>query len=66
MLPTYGDSFDSGPTPPRLSGFSDVDYAGLDTWGRKSVDILGPLDLTSASPENDKGFAPSNMVRVSV
>lgn len=64
VFPTFGDrsSFDGGPTPPRLSEFSDADQS-FDSWnlGRKSVDILSPLDF--ASPENDKGFAPQNMVR---
>ncbi|XP_042038117.1 U-box domain-containing protein 35-like isoform X2 [Salvia splendens] len=60
VFPTFGDSFDGGPTPPRLSEFSDADQ-GFDSWnlGRKSVDILSPRDF--ASPENDKGFAPQNM-----
>ncbi|KAL1552618.1 U-box domain-containing protein 35-like isoform X2 [Salvia divinorum] len=62
VFPTFADSFDSGPTPPRLSGISDLDYQGFDSWnlGRKSVDVLSPIDFT-ASPENDKGFAPQNM-----
>ena len=62
IFPTFSDSFDSGPTPPRLSEFSDADQ-GFDSWnlGRRSVDILSPVDF--ASPENDKGFAPQNMVR---
>lgn len=62
VFPTF-DSFEGGPTPPRLSGYSDLEYQGFDPWnlGRKSVDILAPLDL-SASPENDR-FAPQHMVR---
>ncbi|KAG6391364.1 hypothetical protein SASPL_149118 [Salvia splendens] len=62
VFPTSIDFLD-GPTPPRLSGISDVDYQGFDSWnlGRKSVDVLSPIDFSSASPENDKGFAPQNM-----
>ena len=65
VFPTSMDFLD-GPTPPRLSGFSDVDYQGFDSWnlGRKSVDVLSPIDFSSASPEHDKGFAPQNMVRL--
>ncbi|KAL1532333.1 U-box domain-containing protein 35-like [Salvia divinorum] len=63
VFPTSIDFLDSGPTPPRLSGISDVDYQGFDSWnlGRKSVDVLSPIDFSTASPENDKGFAPQNM-----
>lgn len=62
VFPTFTESFESGPTPPRLSGYSDVEYQGFDSWnlGRKSIDVLSPLDF-SASPENDKSFAPQNM-----
>lgn len=67
MFPTFTESFESGPTPPRLSGYSDVEYQGFDSWnlGRKSIDVLSPLDF-SASPENDKSFAPQNMVSLSI
>lgn len=63
VLPTSIDFLD-GPTPPRLSGISDVDYQGFDSWnlGRKSVDVLSPLDFSPASPEKDKGITPQNMV----
>ncbi|PIN02597.1 Serine/threonine protein kinase [Handroanthus impetiginosus] len=65
VFPAINESFDAGPTPPRLSGFSDIDYQGLDSWpyGRKSVDILSPLDF-SASPENDKAFTAQTMDEV--
>ncbi|KAL3613838.1 hypothetical protein CASFOL_041912 [Castilleja foliolosa] len=59
-LPIYSDSFDGGPTPPRLSGFSDMDYS--DTW-RKSIDILTPLEL-SATPDNERAFTAQNMDEV--
>ncbi|XP_042035710.1 U-box domain-containing protein 35-like isoform X2 [Salvia splendens] len=62
VFPTSIDFLD-GPTPPRLSGISDVDYQGFDSWnlGRKSVDVLSPIDFSSGSPEHDKGFTPQNM-----
>ncbi|KAH6836373.1 kinase with adenine nucleotide alpha hydrolases-like domain-containing protein [Perilla frutescens var. hirtella] len=66
VFPTFSESFESGPTPPRLSGYSEVEYQGFDSWnlGRKSVDVLSPLDFT-ASPENDKSsFAPQSMDEV--
>ncbi|KAL3650980.1 hypothetical protein CASFOL_007383 [Castilleja foliolosa] len=59
-MPMYSDSFDGGPTPPRLSGFSDMDYS--DTW-HKSLDYSSPLDL-SASPINDRAFTAQNMDEV--
>ncbi|KAG8375327.1 hypothetical protein BUALT_Bualt10G0088700 [Buddleja alternifolia] len=62
VFPTFNESFDGGHTPPRLSGFSDVD--GFDSWnlGRRSVDILSPLDLC-ASPENDKPLTGQTMAK---
>ncbi|KAK6137180.1 hypothetical protein DH2020_029077 [Rehmannia glutinosa] len=61
-FPAFSESFEGGPTPPRLSGFSDMDYSGSEPWhhGRKSMDILSPLEL-SASPENDKAFGGQTM-----
>ncbi|KAL9177191.1 hypothetical protein ABFS82_01G043100 [Erythranthe guttata] len=65
MFPTFSESYDGAPTPPRLSGFSDADYQGFDSWshGRKSVDIMSPMEL-SASPENDKAFVAQSMDEV--
>lgn len=43
-----------------------MDYQGFDSWshGRKSLDILSPLEL-SASDDNDKAFMAQSMVRAS-
>ncbi|KAL2236842.1 UNVERIFIED_CONTAM: U-box domain-containing protein 52 [Sesamum indicum] len=64
VYPTYSESFEGSLTPPRLSGFSDVDSQGYDSWttGRRSLDIL-PLDL-AASPEPDKAFSGQTMDEV--
>lgn len=67
VIPNFADSFESGATPPRLSGYSDMEYQALDSWnlGRKSVDVLSPLDFPD-SFDNDKSFASQNMVTVSL
>ncbi|KAL0312254.1 UNVERIFIED_CONTAM: U-box domain-containing protein 35 [Sesamum radiatum] len=64
VYPTYSESFEGSLTPPRLSGFSDVDSQGYDSWtiGRRSLDIL-PLDI-AASPEPDKAFSGQTMDEV--
>ncbi|KAL2517419.1 Protein kinase protein with adenine nucleotide alpha hydrolase-like domain [Abeliophyllum distichum] len=56
MFPSFSETLDSCPTPPRLSGFSEIDNQGLDSWqlGRKSVGTLTPPEFSSAPPENDK------------
>ncbi|CAN4077183.1 unnamed protein product [Withania somnifera] len=49
------DSYDSGgPTPPRLSGFSDLDTQSFDSsqFGRRSVDTLTPPELSIASMDS--------------
>ncbi|XP_051137193.1 U-box domain-containing protein 52-like [Andrographis paniculata] len=55
------ESFESGVTPPRLSGISDMDYQSMDSWqnghkseevGQKSIDAGFPVEL-SVSLEND-------------
>ncbi|KAL6556526.1 hypothetical protein OROGR_005814 [Orobanche gracilis] len=61
-FPVFSESYEGGPTPPRLSGFSDMDYS--DTWGRKSVDILSPLELSASSPENERAFTAQTMDEV--
>ncbi|KAI3468440.1 hypothetical protein Pfo_025103 [Paulownia fortunei] len=65
VFPAFNESFEGSPTPPRLSGFSDIDYSGFESChhGRKSVDILSPLELF-ASPENDKTFTAQTMDEV--
>ncbi|EPS61916.1 hypothetical protein M569_12876 [Genlisea aurea] len=57
------ESMDGGLTPPRLSGFSEMDYyQGFDSlpYGRKSMDITGPLDFSS-SDESDRIFTAQSM-----
>ncbi|KAL6501861.1 hypothetical protein OROGR_026994 [Orobanche gracilis] len=61
-FPVFSESSEGGPTPPRLSGFSDMDYS--DPWGRKSVDILSPLELSASSPENERAFTAQTMDEV--
>ncbi|CAA0814959.1 Protein kinase protein with adenine nucleotide alpha hydrolases-like domain [Striga hermonthica] len=61
-FPTFSDRFDGSPTP-RLSGFSDVDHSDVWHQGRKSVDILIPLELP-ASPENERAFSAHTMDEV--
>ncbi|KAJ8538807.1 hypothetical protein K7X08_030103 [Anisodus acutangulus] len=54
---SISDSYDSGgPTPPRLSGFSDFDTQSFDSsqFGRRSVDTLTPQELSFASIESDR------------
>ncbi|CAA0831918.1 Protein kinase protein with adenine nucleotide alpha hydrolases-like domain [Striga hermonthica] len=62
-FPNFSESFDGALTPPRLSGYSDIDYS--DTWhqGRKSVDISSPLELSSLF-ENEKAFSAQTMDEV--
>lgn len=55
IFPLFADSFDSGPTPPRLSGFSEVENQGFESLhlGRRSVDIITPPEFSSISGESD-------------
>ncbi|GER34380.1 kinase [Striga asiatica] len=59
-FPNFSESFDGALTPPRLSGFSEIEYS--DPWhqGRKSVDISSPLELSSPF-ENEKAFSAQTM-----
>ncbi|XP_059306060.1 U-box domain-containing protein 52-like isoform X2 [Lycium ferocissimum] len=54
---SISDSYDGGgPTPPRLSGFSDFDTQSFDSsqFGRRSVDTLTPPELSFASIESER------------
>ncbi|XP_060179567.1 U-box domain-containing protein 52-like [Lycium barbarum] len=54
---SISDSYDGGgPTPPRLSGFSDFDTQSFDSsqFGRRSVDTLTPPELSFASIETER------------
>ncbi|KAJ8528402.1 hypothetical protein K7X08_022094 [Anisodus acutangulus] len=54
---SISDSYDGGgPTPPRLSGFSDFDTQSFDSsqFGRRSVDTLTPSELSFVSIESDR------------
>ncbi|KAK4343560.1 hypothetical protein RND71_036654 [Anisodus tanguticus] len=54
---SMSDSYDGGgPTPPRLSGFSDFDTQSFDfsQFGRRSVDTLTPSELSFVSIESDR------------
>ncbi|KAL3844341.1 hypothetical protein ACJIZ3_001744 [Penstemon smallii] len=60
MYPSFNESYDGVRTPPRLSGFSDMD--NFDSWlpGRKSIDVKTPSDLSFSSLENDKSSTGQN------
>ncbi|XP_075518127.1 U-box domain-containing protein 35-like isoform X3 [Primulina tabacum] len=66
MFPSYYEAPEGGPTPPRLSGLSDIDNSGFNSWqiGRKSVDITTPPELFLDSTENDKAIAVQTMEEV--
>lgn len=59
VFPAFNESFDveGAPTPPRLSGLSDIDNPVLESWHipRKSMDVTTPSEL-SPSHENAKMF----------
>ncbi|XP_070047930.1 U-box domain-containing protein 52-like isoform X2 [Nicotiana tomentosiformis] len=54
---SFSDGYDGGgPTPPRLSGFSDFETQSFDStqFGRRSVDTLTPPELSHSSIESDR------------
>lgn len=55
MFPSFADSFDSGTTPPRLSGFSDYEGQSFEPMpmGRRSLDIM-PSEMSLLSMEADR------------
>ncbi|XP_073129749.1 U-box domain-containing protein 35-like [Henckelia pumila] len=66
MFPSYAESFEGSHTPPRLSGFSDIDQ-GLDSWqlGRRSLDLPASPERTSyASVESGKTYNAQTMEEV--
>jgi len=64
MFPSYFE-FESGHTPPRLSGLSDIENHAFESWqlGRKSVGTI-PLELSYASLENDRTSTSQSMEEV--
>lgn len=66
MFPSYYEGSEGGPTPPRLSGLSDIDNLGFHSWqiGRNSVDITTPPELFLDSTENDKAVTVQTMEEV--
>ncbi|KAL3498209.1 hypothetical protein ACH5RR_040941, partial [Cinchona calisaya] len=55
MFPSFVDSFENGPTPPRLSGFSEMENQSCESLyiGRRSMDIITPVEFSSASIESE-------------
>ncbi|XP_016490634.1 U-box domain-containing protein 52 isoform X1 [Nicotiana tabacum] len=55
MFPSFADNYDSGATPPRLSGFSDFEAQNFEPipLGRRSLDIM-PSELSFLSMEGDR------------
>nr|GMD26326.1 U-box domain-containing protein 52-like isoform X1 [Ipomoea batatas] len=55
IFPSYTDSFEDGPNPNRLSGFSDFDTSSFDSmnFGRRSLDNLTSSEYSFAS-ESDR------------
>lgn len=65
MFPSYAENLEGNHTPPRLSGFSDIDQ-GLDSWqvGRRSLDLSASPERTSyASVESGKTYTSQTMVK---
>ncbi|KAG8381982.1 hypothetical protein BUALT_Bualt05G0029100 [Buddleja alternifolia] len=61
-FPSFYESFDGGAaTPPRLSGFSEMDNQGSWHPGRKSVDTMTPPRPSFA--DNDKTFTGQQMTK---
>ncbi|KAL0741207.1 hypothetical protein Bca4012_082720 [Brassica carinata] len=57
IFPNLNDINDPNRTPPRLSNFSDMDYGSnfeSSNYGRRSVDVNSPTDLSSGSFESER------------
>ncbi|KAF8084691.1 hypothetical protein N665_0707s0023 [Sinapis alba] len=57
IFPNLNDINDPNRTPPRLSNFSDLDYGPnfeSSNYGRRSVDVNSPTDLSSGSFESER------------
>lgn len=63
MFPSFADNYDSGATPPRLSGFSDFEAQNFEPipLGRRSLDIM-PSELSFLSMEGDRASFSSTPV----
>ncbi|XP_073288098.1 U-box domain-containing protein 35-like [Primulina huaijiensis] len=66
VFPSYYERSEGAPTPPRLSGISDIDYPGFNSLQieRKSVDTATPPELFLDSIENDKAITAQTMEEV--
>ncbi|KAJ8526622.1 hypothetical protein K7X08_029099 [Anisodus acutangulus] len=55
MFPSFADNYDSGATPPRLSGFSDFEGQNFESMpmGRRSLDIM-PSEMSFLSMEGER------------
>ncbi|CAH9108002.1 unnamed protein product [Cuscuta europaea] len=55
-FPSYNDSFEDGPTPPRLSGFSEFENSSFESsnFGRRSIDLSSPSELSFVSMDSDR------------
>ncbi|CAH9107867.1 unnamed protein product [Cuscuta epithymum] len=55
-FPSYNDSFEDGPTPPRLSGFSEFETSSFESsnFGRRSMDLSSPSELSFVSMDSDR------------
>ncbi|CDP18079.1 unnamed protein product [Coffea canephora] len=58
-FPSFADSIDSGPTPPRISGFSEMENRSFESlhFGRRSVDIITSPEFSSAFGDSDASMA---------
>ncbi|XP_019176752.1 PREDICTED: U-box domain-containing protein 52-like isoform X2 [Ipomoea nil] len=56
IFPSYTDSFEDGPIPNRLSGFSDFDTNSFDSmnFGRRSLDNMTSSEYSFASMDSDR------------
>ncbi|XP_027082283.1 U-box domain-containing protein 35-like [Coffea arabica] len=58
-FPSFADSINSGPTPPRISGFSEMENRSFESlhFGRRSVDIITSPEFSSVFGDNDASMA---------
>ncbi|CAF2114011.1 hypothetical protein Bca4012_096111 [Brassica carinata] len=64
IFPNLYDNSDPNRTPPRLSNYSDMDYGpSLESsnYGRRSLDVSSPTDLSNGSFESERFSSASAM-----
>ncbi|XP_010431592.1 PREDICTED: U-box domain-containing protein 52-like [Camelina sativa] len=66
IFPSLYDNNDPNRTPPRLSNFSDMDYGSnfdqSSNYGRRSMDMNSPTDMSSGSFESERFSSASQTV----